>query len=136
MNRYKTNGVIKNVQYDPKQPDLALISSNMVQLPGDSGCPWYTSEDRLVGIGSSSDQEWKGGDAGSQAQPIRTVIDMIRGNGGRLGRGFQGLDTVDRHHARSSHQSNAFGVGGFRAVRGYRVIAALPDRSRNRLAWP
>jgi hypothetical protein len=85
----KTNGVIKNVQYDPKQPDLALMSSNMVQLPGDSGCPWYTSEDRLVGIGSSSDQEWKGGDAGSQAQPIRAVMDMIRGDGGVWGEDFE-----------------------------------------------
>jgi hypothetical protein len=77
----KTNGIIKNVQYDPKRPDLALLSSNMVQLPGDSGCPWYTSGDALVGIGSSSNQEWAGGDAGSQAQPIQAVLDLIRANG-------------------------------------------------------
>lgn len=77
----KTNGVIKTVQYDPKQPDLALMSSNMVQLPGDSGCPWYTGRDALVGMGSSGDQEWAGGDAGSQAQPIQAVLDLIRVNG-------------------------------------------------------
>ncbi|WP_235852706.1 S1 family peptidase [Mycobacterium interjectum] len=85
----KTNGVIKSVQYDPKRPDLALLSSNMVQLPGDSGCPWYTSEDALVGMGSSGDQELQGGDAGSQAQPISAVLDMIRANGGVWGEDFK-----------------------------------------------
>lgn len=77
----KTNGVVKNIQYDSKRPDLALLSSNMVQLPGDSGCPWYTNGPTLVGMGSSSDQEQDGGDAGSQAQPIRAVLEMIRANG-------------------------------------------------------
>lgn len=85
----KTNGVIKTVQYDPKRPDLALLSSNMVQLPGDSGCPWYTSGDSLVGMGSSGDQELEGGDAGSQAQPIGAVLDMIRANGGVWGEDFR-----------------------------------------------
>ncbi|MCV7408220.1 hypothetical protein AWC05_18860 [Mycobacterium florentinum] len=85
----KTNGVVKSFRYDPKRPDMALLSSNMVQLPGDSGCPWYTSEDRLVGIGSSSDQEWAGGDAGSQAQPIQALLDMIRANGGIWGEDFK-----------------------------------------------
>jgi hypothetical protein len=84
----KTNGVIKNVQYDSKRPELALMSSNMVQLPGDSGCPWYTSGDRLVGIGSSGDQEWAGGDAGSQAQPIQAVLDLIRTNASVWTEGF------------------------------------------------
>lgn len=77
----KTNGVIEKIQYDPTRPDLALMSSNMVQLPGDSGCPWYTSGTALVGMGSSSNQAWAGGDAGSQAQPIQAVIDLIRANG-------------------------------------------------------
>jgi hypothetical protein len=77
----KTNGVIRKIQYDPKQPDLALMSSNMVQLPGDSGCPWYTGGDALIGMGSSGDQEWAGGDAGSQAQPIQAVLELIRANG-------------------------------------------------------
>lgn len=85
----KTNGVIKSVQYDRKRPDLALLSSNMVQLPGDSGCPWYTSGDALVGMGSSGDQEQDGGDAGSQAQPIDAVLDMIRADAGVWGEDFK-----------------------------------------------
>jgi hypothetical protein len=85
----KTNGVIKNVRFDPKQPDQALLSSNLVQLPGDSGCPWYTNEDRLVGIGSSGDQEQHGGDAGSQAQPIQAVLNMIRANANVWGDSFE-----------------------------------------------
>lgn len=85
----KTNGVIKSVQYDPKRPDLALLSSNMVQLPGDSGCPWYTSGDALIGMGSSGDQEQDGGDAGSQAQPIAAVLDMIRAEAGVWGEDFK-----------------------------------------------
>jgi len=85
----KTNGVIKNVRYDSKRPDLALLSSNLVQLPGDSGCPWYTSGDALVGIASSGDEEQDGGDAGSQAQPIQAVLDMIRTNADVWGDGFK-----------------------------------------------
>jgi hypothetical protein len=85
----KTNGVIKSVKFDAKRPDLALLSSNMVQLPGDSGCPWYTSDDALVGMGSSGDQEQLGGDAGSQAQPIGAVLDMIRANAGVWGEDFK-----------------------------------------------
>ena len=85
----KTNGVIKNVEFDPKQPDLALLSSNLVQLPGDSGCPWYTNGDALVGMASSGDEEENGGDAGSQAQPIQAVLDLIRANGNVWGDDFQ-----------------------------------------------
>jgi hypothetical protein len=85
----KTNGVIKNVEVNPKRPDLALLSSNMVQLPGDSGCPWYTGGDALVGMGSSSDQEQDGGDAGSQAQPIQAVLDLIRANADVWGDDFK-----------------------------------------------
>jgi len=85
----KTNGVIKNVQFDPKQPDLALLSSNLVQLPGDSGCPWYTNGDALVGMASSGDEEDNGGDAGSQAQPIQAVLNMIRANASVWGDDFQ-----------------------------------------------
>jgi hypothetical protein len=76
----KTNGVIKNVEIDPQRPDLSLLSSNLVQLPGDSGCPWYTDGDALVGMASSGDEEQDGGDAGSQAQPIQAVLDLIRAN--------------------------------------------------------
>lgn len=85
----KTNGVIKSVRYDPKRPDLALLSSNLVQLPGDSGCPWYTSRDALVGMASSGDQQDNGGDAGSQAQPIQAVLDMIRAHGDVWGDDFR-----------------------------------------------
>ena len=77
----KTIGVIKTIQYDRNRPELALISSNMVQLPGDSGCPWYTGDDQLVAMASSGNQEWAGGDAGSEAQPIQAVLDLIRADG-------------------------------------------------------
>jgi hypothetical protein len=60
-----------------------------MQLSGDSGCPWYTSENRLTGIGSSSDQEWAAGDAGSQAQPIQGLADTVRANGGVWGDDFK-----------------------------------------------
>jgi hypothetical protein len=85
----KTNGVIKNVEFDPRRPDLALLLSNLVQLPGDSGCPWYTNGDALVGMASSGDEEQDGGDAGSQAQPIQAVLDMIRANGDVWGDDFK-----------------------------------------------
>jgi len=85
----KTNGVIKSIRDDPKRPDLALLSSNLVQLPGDSGCPWYTSGDALVGIASSGDEQEDGGDAGSQAQPIQAVLNMIRANADVWGNDFK-----------------------------------------------
>jgi hypothetical protein len=76
----KTNGYVTGFATVPNRPDLGLIKSNMVQLPGDSGCPWYIGGPTIVGIASSGDQENDGGDAGSQAQPIQAVIDMIRMN--------------------------------------------------------
>ena len=76
----KTSGVIRNVRFDPKRPDLALLASNVVQLPGDSGCPWYSNDNALLGMASSGDEEQDGGDAGSQAQPIQAVLTMIRAN--------------------------------------------------------
>ena len=85
----KTNGVIKDVRFDQNRPDLALLSSNLVQLPGDSGCPWYTNKDALVGIASSGDQQDDGGDAGSQAQPIQALLNMIRANANVWGDNFQ-----------------------------------------------
>ncbi len=85
----KTNGVIKNVEFDRSRPDLALLSSNLVQLPGDSGCPWYTNGDALVGLASSGDEEQDGGDAGSQAQPIQAVLEMIRANADVWGDDFK-----------------------------------------------
>lgn len=85
----KTNGVIKNFQFDPQRPDLALLASNLVQLPGDSGCPWYSNEDTLVGMASSGDEEQNGGDAGSQAQPVQAVLNMIRANANVWGDDFK-----------------------------------------------
>ncbi len=85
----KTNGVIEDVEFDRSRPDLALLSSNLVQLPGDSGCPWYTNGDALVGMASSGDEEQDGGDAGSQAQPIQAVLDMIRANADVWGDDFK-----------------------------------------------
>jgi hypothetical protein len=85
----KTSGVIRNVQFDPKRPDLALLASNLVQLPGDSGCPWYSNNDALVGVASSGDEEQDGGDAGSQAQPIQAVLTMIRANADIWGDDFK-----------------------------------------------
>jgi hypothetical protein len=85
----KTNGVIKNIQFEPKRPELALLASNLVQLPGDSGCPWYSNEDALVGMASSGDEEQDGGDAGSEAQPIQAVLNMIRANANVWGDGFK-----------------------------------------------
>jgi hypothetical protein len=85
----KTNGVIEDVDFDRSRPDLALLSSNLVQLPGDSGCPWYTNGDALVGMASSGDEEQDGGDAGSQAQPIQAVLDMIRANADVWGDDFK-----------------------------------------------
>jgi hypothetical protein len=76
----KTNGRVTDVTIVPNQPDLDLIKSNIVQLPGDSGCPWYINGPAIVGMASSGDEETEGGDAGSQAQPIQAVIDMIRTN--------------------------------------------------------
>ncbi|WP_421874063.1 hypothetical protein [Mycolicibacterium wolinskyi] len=85
----KTNGVIENVSYVKDRPDLAVMWSDMVQLPGDSGCAWYTTGPTIVGMGSSGDQESEGGGAGSQAQPIGAVIDMIRLNPTVWGNNFK-----------------------------------------------
>ncbi|MBS9535920.1 hypothetical protein KIH27_20260 [Mycobacterium sp. M1] len=82
-----THGHITRIQDNSDRPDLALMSSDMVQLPGDSGSPWYTSGPTLVGIASSGNQEREGGGAGSQAQPISDVLKMIR-TVARYGDGF------------------------------------------------
>lgn len=84
----KTNGTITDVVNDPGRPDLELMWSDMVQLPGDSGSAWYSSGPTLVGLGSSGDQEMAGGSAGSQAQPIASVINLIQSNAGEWGSGF------------------------------------------------
>lgn len=85
----KTNGRITGVKNNSERPDLALVYSDMVQLPGDSGCPWVTSGPTLVAMGSSGNQERMGGGAGSQAQPIGSVIRLIREQAGVWGDGFK-----------------------------------------------
>jgi hypothetical protein len=62
--------------------------SDMVQLSGDSGCPWVIDGPSLVGMGSSGDQEAEGGGAGSQAQPIGAVLDMIHADASGWGEDF------------------------------------------------
>lgn len=74
----KTSGHITSIDAYEDRPDLALMYSDMVQIAGDSGCPWYTSGPTLIGIASSGNQASEGGSAGSQAQPIGAIIDMIR----------------------------------------------------------
>jgi hypothetical protein len=78
----KTSGHITDiVDSAENRPDLTLLESDMVQIAGDSGCPWYTSGSSgpvLIGLASSGNQARLGGSAGSQAQPITAVIDMIR----------------------------------------------------------
>lgn len=85
----KTRGRITKVKYNSDRPDLSLVYSDMVQLPGDSGCPWVTSGPTLVAMGSSGNQEQMGGGAGSQAQPIGSVIRLIKEQGGVWGDGFK-----------------------------------------------
>ncbi|MFN8073557.1 MAG: hypothetical protein U0R66_17370 [Mycobacterium sp.] len=84
----KTSGVVTALRSVSDRPDLALISSDMVQLPGDSGSPWVRGGPTLIGIGSSGDMEKSGGTAGSQGQPVTALIDMIRGEAGEWGNNF------------------------------------------------
>jgi hypothetical protein len=85
----KTSGVVQEIRSVKGRPDLGLIVSDMVQLPGDSGGPWVKSGPTLIGIGSSGNQERSGGTAGSQAQPIGAVISLIRNTAGIWGVGFK-----------------------------------------------
>jgi hypothetical protein len=70
----ESTGTIIKVKSVRGRPDFALLWSDMTQLPGDSGGPWYTPGPTIVGLSSSTDG------VGSQAQPIGAVIDMIRAN--------------------------------------------------------
>ncbi|VBA62429.1 hypothetical protein LAUMK41_05820 [Mycobacterium attenuatum] len=74
----KTSGHVTSVDRNPDRPDLAILEADMVQIAGDSGCPWYTSGPTLIGVASSGNQAREGGSAGSQAQPIGAIIDTIR----------------------------------------------------------
>jgi hypothetical protein len=48
-----TNGTVTNVSYTTGHPDLDLLTSDVAQLPGDSGGPLFTQGPTLVGIASS-----------------------------------------------------------------------------------
>jgi hypothetical protein len=85
----KTSGRVMTVKSVRDRPDLELIGSDMVQLPGDSGCPWVMSGPTLIGLGSSGNMERGGGGAGSQGQPINAVITMIRRGAGVWGDQFK-----------------------------------------------
>jgi len=73
-----TNGTITNVSYTAGHPDLDLLTSDVVQLPGDSGGPWYLQGPTLVGIASSSDEESGGGARGAEAQPLGSLEQEIK----------------------------------------------------------
>ncbi|WP_232785789.1 S1 family peptidase [Mycobacteroides chelonae] len=90
MRSGKTSGKVTKIKTVKDRNDLALYYSTIVQLPGDSGCPWYYSDPAiLVGMASSGDQEDEGGGAGSQAQPIWPIIRMIRNSGYHWGTDFK-----------------------------------------------
>ena len=84
----KTSGVVKAVRSVADRPDLGLIASDIVHLPGDSGSPWVRRGLTLIGMGSSGNMEKSGGTAGSQGQPISSVINMIRDGAGVWGSRF------------------------------------------------
>jgi hypothetical protein len=79
-----TNGKITNVSFASGRPDLDLLTSDVEQLPGDSGGPWYTQGPILVGIASSVVDQTQA----AQAQPLDSVEQEIKAGGGRYGQGF------------------------------------------------
>ncbi|WP_139798066.1 chymotrypsin family serine protease [Mycobacterium noviomagense] len=82
-----TNGTITNVSYTADRPDLDLLTADIVQLPGDSGGPWFSLGPTLVGIASSADEENGGGSRGAQAQPLGSLEHEINAVA-RYGQGF------------------------------------------------
>lgn len=87
----KTTGRITKTHYtDGKDPTNETLFADVVILPGDSGCPWYSSGPTLVGISASGHYESGGGDdQGSQAQPVWSVIHLIRQESPKWGPGFK-----------------------------------------------
>jgi hypothetical protein len=79
-----TNGTVTNVSYTAGHPDLDLLTSDVKQLPGDSGGPLYTQGPTLVGIASSIND----GTRAAQAQPLDSLEREIKAGAGRYGRGF------------------------------------------------
>jgi hypothetical protein len=84
-----TNGTITDVSYTAGHPDLDLLTSDVVQLPGDSGAPLYSlGRPTLFGIASSVNNASGGGARLAQAQPIGSLEQEIKAGAGRYGRGF------------------------------------------------
>lgn len=81
-----TNGTITKVSYTAGHPDLDLLTSDVMQLPGDSGGPLYTRGPTLVGIASSTGEETSSA-RGAQAQPAASLAQEIK-TVGRYGQGF------------------------------------------------
>jgi hypothetical protein len=82
-----TNGTVANVSYTAGHPDLDLFTSDVVQLPGDSGGPLYTNGPILVGIASSVNEGTGSGARVAQAQPLDSLEQEINGVR-RYGQGF------------------------------------------------
>ncbi len=79
-----SNGTITDVSYTGGRPDLDVLTSDVLLVPGDSGGPLYSQGPTLVGIGSSFQQ----GARVAYAQPLGSLEQEIRAGGGRYGRGF------------------------------------------------
>jgi hypothetical protein len=75
---------VTNVSYTTGHPDLDLLTSDVAQLPGDSGGPLYTQGPTLVGIASSVNDATRGADA----QPLESLEQEIKAGAGHYGRGF------------------------------------------------
>jgi hypothetical protein len=73
-----TDGTVTNVSSTAGHPDLDLLTSDVVQLPGDSGGPWYAQGPALVGIASSFDKDTGGGSRGAYAQPLGSLEQEIK----------------------------------------------------------
>lgn len=81
-----TDGRITNVSYTKGRPDLDLLTADLLQLPGDSGGPWYSSGPTLLGIASSNRDETEGGPL-AEAQPLGSLEQEIKAVP-RYGQGF------------------------------------------------
>jgi hypothetical protein len=67
-------------------PTMDLMESNLVALPGDSGCAWYTlGSPVLLGLDSSGDEQ--SGIPGAYAQPLSSITYQMT-NVPRYGQGF------------------------------------------------
>jgi hypothetical protein len=82
-----TNGTVTKVSYGTGHPDLDVLTSSVMQLPGDSGGPLYTQGPTLVGIASSVYRGSSGEPPEAQAQPASSLVQEIKAVG-RYGQGF------------------------------------------------